>query len=63
MAFIDKHVAREDEHITEVDFLKVRSNPLYKFEEDKYRIISPLFTIEMIYNGLYFRLKSMKEKL
>lgn len=63
MAFIDKHVAREDEHITEVDFLKVRSNPLYKFEEDKYRIISPLFTIEMIYNGLYFRLKSINKKL
>jgi len=63
MAFIDKHVANVDESITEVDFLKVRSNPLYKFEEDKYRIISPLFTIEMIYNGLYFRLKSINKKL
>ncbi|MFP4846735.1 hypothetical protein [Winogradskyella sp. PE311] len=63
MAFIDKHVASVDESITEVDFLKVRSNPLYKFEEDKYRIISPLFTIEMIYNGLFFRLKAINNQL
>lgn len=63
MAFIDKHVANVDESITEVDFLKVRSNPLYKFEEDKYRIISPLFTIEMIYNGLYFRLNAINSEL
>lgn len=63
MSFIDKHVAKLEESITEVDFLKVRSNPLYKFEEDKYRIISPLFTIEMIYNGLFFRLKAINEKL
>lgn len=62
-AFIDKHIAKEDELITEVDFLKVRSNPLYKFEEDKYRIISPLFTIEMIYNGLFFRLKAINNQL
>jgi hypothetical protein len=63
MEFIDKHVASVDESITEVDFLKVRSNPLYKFEEDKYRIISPLFTIEMIYNGLFFRLKAINNQL
>jgi len=63
MAFIDKHVASVDESITEVDFLKVRSNPLYKFEKDKYRIISPLFTIEMIYNGLFFRLKAINNQL
>jgi len=63
MAFIDKHVVNVDESITELDFLKVRSNPLYKFEEDKYRIISPLFTIEMIYNGLFFRLKTINNQL
>ncbi|WP_028283557.1 hypothetical protein [Olleya marilimosa] len=63
MAFIDKHIANVDELITEVDFLNVRSNPLYKFEEDKYRIISPLFTIEMMYNGLFFRLKAINEEL
>lgn len=63
MEFIDQHVASVDESITEVDFLKVRSNPLYKFDEDKYRIISPLFTIEMIYNGLFFRLKAINNQL
>lgn len=63
MAFIDKHVANVDESITEVDFLKVRSNPLYKYADGKYRIISPLFTIEMMYNGLFFRLKAINEDL
>lgn len=61
--FIDKHIADISIPITELDFLKVRSNPLYKFEENKYRIISPLFTIEMIYNGLYFRLKFINENI
>lgn len=63
IGFIDKHIANPEESIREVDFLKTRSNPLYKFEKDKYRIISPLFTIEMIYNGLFFRLKDINSQL
>ncbi len=63
IGFIDKHIANPEESITEVDFLITRSNPLYKIEKDKYRIISPLFTIEMIYNGLFFRLKAINDKL
>lgn len=62
-AFIDKHIAKADSLLTELDFIKTRSNPLYKFDEEKYRIISPLFTIEMIYNGLFFRLKAINADL
>jgi len=61
--FIDKHILSSKDVASELDFLTLRSKPLYKFEKDKYRIISPLFTIEMIYNGLYFRLKAINEKL
>lgn len=61
--FIDKHILSSDDVASDLDFLTLRSKPLYKFEKGKYRIISPLFTIEMIYNGLYFRLKAINEKL
>ena len=61
--FIDKHIIEINTEITELDFLNVRSNPLYKFEENKYRVVFPLFVIEMIYNGLFFRLKAINETL
>lgn len=60
--FVDKHIVNSDETITDIDFVKTRSNPLYKYEEEKYRVIYPLFVLEMIYNGLYFRLKNINDK-
>jgi hypothetical protein len=63
ISFVDKHIAQMDESITEIDFLGARSKPLYKFDQGKYRIISPLFTIELAYNGLFFRLKNINEEL
>ncbi len=61
--FIDKHILSSDDVASELDFLTLRSKPFYKFDKGKYRIISPLFMIEMIYNGLYFRLKEINNKL
>ena len=61
--FIDKHILSPDDIAAELDFVTLRSRPLYKIEELKYRIISPLFVIEMIYNGLYFRLKLINDEL
>ncbi len=61
--FIDKHILSSDEIAEELDFVTLRSKPLYKVEDLKYRIISPLFVIEMIYNGLYFRLKLINDEL
>lgn len=61
--FLDKHILSPDEVAVELDFVTLRSKPLYKIEDLKYRIISPLFVIEMIYNGLYFRLKLINDKL
>jgi len=62
-SFLDKHIIEIGEEITEVDFLTVRSKPLYKFEPNKYRVVYPLFVIEMIYNGLYFRLRAINDDL
>ncbi len=61
--FLDKHILSPDEIAAEVDFVNLRSKPLYKIEDLKYRIIYPLFIIEMIYNGLYFRLKLINDRL
>ncbi|MDL5512633.1 hypothetical protein QSE00_12455 [Arenibacter sp. M-2] len=61
--FIDKHMLSSDEVAEELDFVTLRSKPLYKVGDLQYRIISPLFVIEMIYNGLYFRLKLINENL
>lgn len=60
--FIDKHILSSVDVATDLDFLTLRSKPLYKFKKGKYRIISPLFMIEIIYNGLYFRLKTINKQ-
>ncbi|MCF6168000.1 hypothetical protein [Lutibacter sp.] len=61
--FIDKLTIAIDDTIEDIDFKKIRANPLYKFDEGKYRIISPLFTIEMVFNGLFWKLKSINDSL
>lgn len=61
--FIEKHIKPNDEMLADFDFTKTRSYPLYKIDEGKYRIIYPLFVIEMIYKGLYFRFKDINSTL
>jgi|GEM_PF-6002605 len=45
------------------DFINIRTNPLYKIEEHEYRVLFPLFMIESLYNGLYFKLNSINSGL
>lgn len=47
----------------DIDFKLIRNFPLIKVEERKFRIISPLFTIEKFYNGLYFIFKEINASL
>lgn len=61
--FIEKHIKLDDERLTDFDFTKTRSYPLYKIDEGKYRIIYTLFVVEMIYKGLYFRFKDINATL
>lgn len=47
----------------DIDFKAIRSQPIIKVDEYKFRIISPLFVIEKLYNGLYFKLKELNGSL
>ena len=54
-------VNRIDYKDDDIDYLTLRANPLYKTDDSSYRVISPLFAIEKIFNGLYFLLKEINE--
>ena len=45
----------------ELDFKDLRASPLIKFRDGQYAIVNELFTIQKIYNGLYFELKDIYE--
>ena len=61
--FLEKFIVANNEVLEDTDYRKIRSTPIYKIEEGKYRIISPMFVIEMIYNGLYWKLKPINDQL
>ncbi|MES2678531.1 MAG: hypothetical protein V4635_01540 [Bacteroidota bacterium] len=47
----------------ELDFLTLRSKPMYKIKRGEYRIIYDLFIVEKIYKGLYFALRDQNSRL
>ena len=55
-------IGSPDENIEE-DFKLLRNKPLLKLSDNKYRIVSGLFTIEKLYRGLYFILKDCNDNL
>ena len=60
--FLDKLAVNQIHYVeNDIDYLNLRANPLYKIDEGKYRVISPLFAIEKIFNGLYFLLKEIND--
>lgn len=61
--FLDKLTINNIEVIEDFDFKNIRSKPLYKVSNGIYRFISPLFAMESIYNGLYWKLKEINDKL
>jgi hypothetical protein len=61
--FLDRFVLEESSIINEYDFTKLREKPLYYIGNGRYRIIYNLFVIELIYNGLYFKLKKIYESI
>jgi hypothetical protein len=61
--FLDKLTVNHIDYIdNDIDYLTLRANPLYKINDTNYRVISPLFTIEKIFNGLYFLLKEINDE-
>lgn len=61
--FLDRLIINDIEVIEDFDFKNIRSKPLYKVSNGIYRFISPLFAMESIYNGLYWKLKEINDKL
>ncbi|NHB70301.1 hypothetical protein [Perlabentimonas gracilis] len=61
-AFLDKFTINLlEKNDDDIDYLNLRSNPLIKIRDNKYRIIFPLFAIEKNFNGLYFLLKEIND--
>lgn len=48
---------------SDIDYLTLRTNPLYKIGDSTYRVIFPLFAVEKIFNGLYFLLREINDSL
>lgn len=61
--FIEKLSLRDDNEIGDFDFKSLRSVPFYKVDEGVYRIIYPLFVLETVFKGLYFKLSEINGKL
>ena len=61
--FLDALSLRTFDAELDADFKLLRGNPLYKIEEGKYSIISPLFVFEKVYKGLYFKLKEVYDSI
>lgn len=60
--FLDNLVVSKIDYVdNDIDYLTLRANPLYKLSDTSYRVISPLFAIEKIFNGLYFLLKEIND--
>lgn len=61
--FLDK-LSVDDEGVLEgFDFKNIRARPIYKISPSAYRIISPLFAMESVYNGLYWKFKEIYDRL
>ena len=63
-SFIDKLILSQEELMEEgYDFRSIRSSPLYRIEKGIYRVVYPLFLIELIFKGLYFKLREIHDGL
>jgi hypothetical protein len=64
VAFVNNLILSQDELLEEgYDFRAIRSRPLYSFEEGTYTVVYPLFVIEMVFKGLYFKMKQIHDNL
>ena len=63
ISFLNKFSIKESELLKDFDFRNIRSDPMYRFDENTFRLISPLFVLELIGNGLYFKFKQINDRL
>lgn len=63
ISFLNKFSIKESELLKDFDFRNIRSSPMYRLDENTFRLISSLFVLELIGNGLYFKFKHINDKL
>lgn len=62
--FLENFIIDEGElPADELDFLTLRSKPLYRIKRGEYRIIYDLFIVEKIAKGLYFALRDQNSRM
>lgn len=60
------HFANTLSHVAiteDIDFKSLRSVPMHKMGDNVYMPVMPLFLVEQVYKGLYFRLNRINRKL
>jgi hypothetical protein len=57
--FLDELTLSTIDSELNADFKMIRDNPLYKTEDGVYSIIYPLFVIDKVYKGLFFKFKDI----
>lgn len=62
-SFLEKFIITPNTIDEDVDFRLLRASPLAQLNENTFLIINNLFIIQKIYNGLYFDLKDINDKL
>jgi hypothetical protein len=60
--FLDHFIIEQTESVEE-DFVSIRRKPFLKINSGEYRIIFKLFAVELIYNGLFFKIKDIAYEL
>lgn len=60
---LEKLTIDDTELLEAYDFKNLRSKPLLQISENTFRIISPQFGIELLYNGLYWKFKFLYDTL
>ncbi len=61
--FLENFALSESQLPQDFDFVNIRSNPIYRVDENTFRLTYPLFALELIGNGLYFKFKAINDKL
>lgn len=61
--FLEKFSIDEAQLLQEFDFVNIRSTPIYRVDANTFRLTYPLFVLELIGNGLYFKFKAINDKL
>lgn len=63
ISFLEHLSLSDNSKLVKYDFGSLRAKPLYRISENEFCIIHPLFVIEMLHKGLYFKLNEINESL